>query len=108
MRILITMDLVRMWTRGWSLNGTDGMMHTQGNLTYPHQTRLEFFSARSAKEVLCYRDDKKSPEEGACCDGIRADDCVTKYIYGDRCTVRLFAGTGGATRRGRPEYELCE
>ena len=33
------------------------------------------------EEVLCYRDDKKSPEEGACCDGIRADNCVTKYIY---------------------------
>ena len=39
--------------------------------------------------MLCYRDDKKSPEEGACCDGIRADNCVAKYLYGDRCNVRL-------------------
>ena len=42
------------------------------------------FPARSAKEVLCYRDDKKSPEEGACCAGIRSVNCVTRYIYGAR------------------------
>ena len=57
----------------------------ESDISLPDSLRV--FSARSAKEVLCYRDDKKSPEEGACCDGIRADNCVAKYIYGDRCNV---------------------
>ena len=47
------------------------------------------FPARSAKEVLCYRDDNKSLEEGACCAGIRSVNCATRYIYGARCLVRL-------------------
>ena len=47
------------------------------------------FPARSAKEVLCYREDTKSPEEGACCAGIRSDNCATRYIYGAGCLVRL-------------------
>ena len=32
-----------LWTPGCSSNGTDGMMHTQGNPKYPHRTRLRLF-----------------------------------------------------------------
>ena len=38
------------------------------------------FPARSAKEVLCYKDDTKSPEKGACCAGIRSVNCATRCI----------------------------
>ena len=68
-------------------NGWDDAYTGESKISPPDSLRV--FSARSVKEVLCYRDDKKSPEEGACCDGIRSDNCVTKYIYGDRCIVRL-------------------
>ena len=47
------------------------------------------FPARSAKEVICYRHDNKSPEEGACCTGICSDNCATRYIDGASCLVRL-------------------
>ena len=47
------------------------------------------FPARSAKEVICYRDDNKFPEEGACCTGIHSVNCATRYIDGARCLVRL-------------------
>ena len=51
---LMTMDLIRMWTPGWSSNGMDGMMHIQGNPKYP--TGLGYgFSGKVAKEVLCYQ-----------------------------------------------------
>ena len=39
------------------------------------------FPARSRRRCYVTRDDKKSPEEGAYCDGIRSDNCGTKYIY---------------------------
>ena len=68
-------------------NGWDDAYTGESEISPPDSLRV--FSARSAKEVLCYRDDKKSPEEGACCDGIRSDNCVTKYRYSDRCIVRL-------------------
>ena len=47
------------------------------------------FPARSAKEVVCYRDDNKYLEEGACCTGIRSVNCATRYIDSARCLVRL-------------------
>ena len=47
------------------------------------------FPARSAKEVVCYRYDNKSPEEGACCTGIRSIYCATGYIDSAGCLVRL-------------------
>ena len=47
------------------------------------------FPARSAKEVVCYRDHNKSPEQGACCTGIRSVNCATRSIDSARCLVRL-------------------
>ena len=47
------------------------------------------FPARSAKEVVCYRDDNKSPEEDVCCSSIRSVNCATGYIDRARCLVRL-------------------
>ena len=39
--------------------------------------------------MICYREDNKSPEEGACCAGIRSVNCATRYIDGAGCLVRL-------------------
>ena len=68
-------------------NGWDDACTGEYEISPPDSLRV--FSVKPAKEVLCYRDDKKYPEEGAGCNGIRADNCVTEYVYGDRCNVRL-------------------
>ena len=47
------------------------------------------FPAEPAKEVVCYRDNMKIPEEDACCTGIRSVNCVTRYIDSARYLVRL-------------------
>ena len=84
----MTMDLIRMWTPGWSSNGTDGMMHTQGNPKYPHRTRLRLF--RQSRRRRCYVKGmirnlwKRVPVVTAF-----ALITATRYIYGDRCLVRL-------------------
>ena len=47
------------------------------------------FPAKSAKGMVCYREDNKSPEEGACCTGIHSVNGATRYIDSARCLVRL-------------------
>ena len=60
-------------------NGWDDACTGESEISPPDSVTV--FPASSAKEVLCYRDDKKSPEEGACCAGILSDNCATRYIY---------------------------
>ena len=47
------------------------------------------FPARSAKEVVWYRNDNESPKEDVGCTDIRSVDCATGYMDGARCLVRL-------------------
>ena len=53
----MTMDLIRMWTPGWSSNGTHGMMHTQGNPKYYYYVTCRNAMSRrivmTAHGVMC-------------------------------------------------------
>ena len=85
----MTRGLIRMWAPGWSSNGTHGMMHTHGNPKKFPPDLVTTFPARSAKEVVCHRDDNKSPEEGVCCTGIKSVNSATINIDSARCLIRL-------------------
>ena len=50
------------------------------------------FPVRSAKEVVCYRDDNKSPEEGVCFTGIRSVNCATRYRVKLIGSTRVYTG----------------
>ena len=100
MRILMTLDLIRMWTPGWSSNGTHGMMHTQGNPKYPHRTRLRLF--RQGRRRRCYVTrmirnlQKRVPVVPAFALLTVRQDI---YIWCQMSCLIVFAGTAGPTGR---------
>ena len=66
---------------------TQNDAYTWESVKFPPDS-ITTFPARSVKEVVCYRDDIKSPEEGVCCTGIHSINCATRYIDSARCLVR--------------------